>query len=61
MNLVEIDGRITTLIAQRNTALDQLVVLGGQFAKLQQEYSILKKEVEEQKQAAKEASDAHID
>ena len=61
MNLVEIDGRITTLIAQRNNALDQLVVLGGQFAKLQQEYSILKKEVEDRKQATKEASNASID
>lgn len=61
MNLVEIDGRITTLVAQRNTALDQLVVLGGQFAKLQQEYSILKKDIEEQKQANKEVSDASTD
>lgn len=33
----EIDGRIATIIQQRNAALDQAILLGGAVAKLEQE------------------------
>lgn len=52
----EIDGRIATIIQQRNAALDQAILLGGAVAKLEQELrerdaqiSELQKQIEVQK------------
>ena len=47
MDLIEIDGRITALVQQRNAALDQVVVLNGILAKLQKEQADAKAAVKE--------------
>lgn len=40
----EIDGRITTLIRQRNAALDDVAFLAGRVAHLEHELAELRKE-----------------
>lgn len=51
MNEIEVNAQIQTLIAQRNAAMDQVVILSGktalQIQQMQEANDALKKQIEE--------------